>query len=140
MLFKATPGLLLRRQADLLGRTMPRIRDGDEEGIHAARVTTRRLRELLPLVGHGVRDRSDLESQFKEIGRALGQVRDADVQCALLRYLEARIPSAAPTLVVLRQQRERKRLALVRALIKQTEERDVDDLIATARKLPAYAR
>jgi CHAD domain-containing protein len=144
MLLASTPGVLLRRQCEILRAALPAIRDGDQEGIHAARIATRRLRELLPLIGYPATGGADLAAEFKSIGRSLGDVRDADVQSALMRHLESRIPAAAPALVVVRQKRERKRLALVRALIKQLEERDIGKLLDAARiagraHLPAWS-
>jgi CHAD domain-containing protein len=132
MLLAPTPGVLLRRQSEILRGALPAIRDGNEEGVHVARVATRRVRELLPLIDHPTRGRADLASEFKAIGRALGQVRDADVQSGLMRYLESRIPAAAPVLVVVRQKRERKRLAMIRSLIKQLEEREIGKLLDVA--------
>lgn len=107
------------------------VRDGDPEGIHQARVATRRIRELLPLTvsdGRGTAA-DDLVEEFRTIGRSLGDVRDADVQIALLRSLEARIPGAAPALVMLRQRHERRRLGLMRALIKEFERLEIDRLL-----------
>ncbi|HEY1336863.1 MAG TPA: CHAD domain-containing protein [Bryobacteraceae bacterium] len=145
MLLAPTPGVLLRRQAEILRGTLPAILDGNEEGIHVARVATRRVRELLPLIDHPTAGRVDLAAEFKAIGRALGKVRDADVQSTLMRYLESRIPAAAPSLVVVRQKRERKRLASIRSLIKQLEEREIGGLldvagIAARSHVPAWAR
>jgi CHAD domain-containing protein len=127
------PGVLLRRQSDIFRGALPAILDGDQEGIHVARVATRRVRELLPLIDHPASAHGDLVAEFKAIGRSLGEVRDADVQSTLLRYLESRIPAAAPALVVVRQKRERKRLALMRGLIKQLEEREIGKLLDRAR-------
>jgi CHAD domain-containing protein len=106
------------------------VRDGDPEGVHQARVATRRIRELLPLTANGRdADAEAVAGGFRSVGRSLGRVRDADVQTALLRSLETRIPGAAPTLVVLRQQKERRRLALMRALIKEFERLEIDRLL-----------
>ena len=97
--------------------------DGVEASIHDARIATRRIRELLPLLGDPKRRKpiEDLGSRFKRLGRSLGRVRDADVRVALLASLETRMPHAAPALVVLRQQREQERLRLLRKLIKRLE-------------------
>jgi CHAD domain-containing protein len=114
MLLAPAPGVLLRRQSEILRGALPAVLDGDPEGIHVARVATRRIRELLPLIDRSAKGDGDLAAEFKVIGRSLGEVRDADVQSSLMRYLESRIPAAAPALVVVRQKRERKRLALMR--------------------------
>src|SRR5206468_4781430 len=85
------------------------------------------------------RNVDDLGADFKRIGRALGDVRDADVRISLLSYLEAHVPAAAGSLIVMRQQRERKRLKAMRRLIKRFERLDVERLIeesASARLQP----
>ncbi len=131
-----TPSTLFHTQLLELQRTLPQVLDGHAAGIHDARIATRRIRELLPLVAEerhvGATD--DLHARFKRVGRSLGRVRDADVRVSLLASLERRIPHAAPTLVVVRQHRDHERLTLVRKLIKKLEHleafRLVDSLAA----------
>jgi CHAD domain-containing protein len=122
------PLSLLGEQIRTLESHLSAVRDGDPEGVHQARVVTRRIRELLPLTAAG-RGGDALAEEFRCVGRSLGAVRDADVQAALLRSHEARIPGAAPTLVLLRQQQERRRLTLMRALIKEFERLEIDRLL-----------
>ena len=131
MLAVRRPMSLLREQVATLESYLSAVRDGDPEGIHQARVATRRIRELLPLTAAGRHgDTADeLVDEFRSVGRALGAVRDADVQTALLRSLETRIPGAAPALVLLRQRHERRRLALMRALIKEFERIEMERLL-----------
>jgi CHAD domain-containing protein len=125
------PVALLREQVRLLESHLAAVRDGDEVGVHQARVATRRVRELLPLTSEWYRPDAveELTDQFRQVGRSLGAVRDADVQTALLRSLEARIPTAAPALVLLRQQQEHRRLTLMRTLIKDFEDLELDHLL-----------
>ena len=92
---------------------LPGVRDGDTESIHRARVATRRLREILPLLI----DKADpLLATIRRAGRALGRVRDVDVMAELLVRAETRMPSAALVIVPARQriasdqQRSRRRL------------------------------
>jgi CHAD domain-containing protein len=131
MLSVRRPMSLLREQVATLESYLSAVRDGAPEGIHQARVATRRIRELLPLTAEGRRsDTADeLAGEFRAVGRSLGAVRDADVQTELLRSLETRIPGAAPALVLLRQRHERQRLALMRALIKEFERVELDRLL-----------
>src|SRR5688572_12818343 len=105
-----TPHVLFRAQIHTLRETLPGVLDGVGMSIHDARIATRRVRELLPLLGDAKRRKpiEDLQSRFKRLGRSLGRVRDADVILGLLASLETRMPHAAPALVVLRQQRDRK--------------------------------
>ena len=131
MLAVRRPMSLLREQVATLESHLSAVRDGDPEGVHQARVSTRRIRELLPLTGQGRHsDTADeLADEFRSVGRSLGAVRDADVQAALLRSLETRIPGAAPALVLLRQRQERRRLTLMRALIREFERLEIERLL-----------
>lgn len=126
MLEIITPANLFHTQIAALESTLPSVFDGRADGIHAARIATRRIRELLPLLGGELRSVSadDLKGRFRRMGRSLGRVRDADVVISLLASLEQRIPHAAPTLVLVRQRRERERLTLMRKLIKRLERLD----------------
>ena len=126
-----TPYVLFRTQIHTLRDAVPGVLDGTAGSIHDARIATRRVRELLPLLGdvRGRRSIDDLHSRFTHLGRSLGRVRDADVRIALLASLESRIPHAAPALVVLRQQRDEERLRLMRKLIKRLERLDAVRLI-----------
>jgi CHAD domain-containing protein len=125
-----TPATILQTHIETLLGQLPCVFDGDVDGIHDARVATRRIREILPLTHewhrHGV---DDLADRFKRIGRALGDVRDVDARIALLTYLEAHVPSAAPSLVVIRQQREHKRVRVMRQLIKRFERLKVEPML-----------
>ena len=122
-----TPISILRTHATTLMGTLPRLHDGQVEAVHGARVTSRRIREVLPLTDgwHRKDVVDDLKNGFRRIGRGLGRVRDADARLALLASLETRIPAAVPSLVVLRRQCERGRLRLMRKLIKRFERLEV---------------
>jgi CHAD domain-containing protein len=139
MLGARTPGSLLDTQIVRLQAELPRLRDGDVDGIHDARVATRRIRELLPLTDgrYGREKTAELADQFRRVGRALGHVRDADVQIALARSLGERVLSAAPVLIVVRQENERQRLAMLRDLIKGLERLDIDDLLRSMHRVAA---
>ena len=93
----ATPSTIFRTELDELRAHMPGVLDGLSDSVHDARVATRRIRELLPLMTErqGVND--DLRVRFARVGRALGRVRDRDVLISVLESLETRIPHAAPT-------------------------------------------
>jgi CHAD domain-containing protein len=126
-----TPATLFHTQILDLQQKFPAVLNGEAEGIHTARVAIRRVRELLPLLDRepGWASVDDLQSRFKRIGKSLGRVRDADVRVDLLASLEQRIPHAAPTLVLVRQRRERERLVLIRKLIKRLERLDAAQMI-----------
>lgn len=123
---------LLDDQSVALRAQLPGIYDGSAAAIHDARVATRRIRELLalvPAIPGRKEQEEDVRSQYKRIGRALGSVRDVDVQIGLIRNLEAHAPQTAPSLVVVRQQHERDRQGKMRRLIKTLERVDVEALL-----------
>ena len=119
----ATPISFFQQQITVLQSQMPGVFDGRLDSIHDARIATRRIREVLPLTHEWQRRHvaDDLFARIKQAGRALGKVRDADVRIGLLRYLESRIPHAAPSLVLVRQRQERERLVRMRKLVKRFE-------------------
>ncbi len=84
---------LLAARIDDLMSEMPGVRDGLPESVHDARVTTRRLREVLPLLGA---DRAASATRLaKQLGRQLGRLRDLDVQHELLEEKEKAMPFLA---------------------------------------------
>ena len=138
MLQIATPLALFQQQIGILRTHLPGVLDGRSDSIHDARIATRRIREVLPLTHERQRRdvAEDLFARFQRMGRSLGRVRDADVRLELLQYLESRISSAAPSLVLVRQRQERARLQLMRRLVKRFErlaaERELARLAAGA--------
>jgi CHAD domain-containing protein len=122
-----TPTTLFLNQLHIVRTSLPRLRDGNAEGIHDARVATRRIRELLRFTD--ARAGADLRDRFELMGRALGRVRDADVKLELLRTLESRLPAAAPVLVRLRNENRPNRTRLMRKLIKRFERIRVEQLV-----------
>ena len=122
---------LLDQQASVLRTRLKGVHDGDVEAVHDARVATRRIRELLALVpAVPGRDSEDAAAKgYKKVGRALGQVRNVDVQIALIRNLEDHAPHTGPSLLLVRQEHERRRLRKARSLIKALERIEVAALI-----------
>ena len=122
---------LLDRQTSVLRTQLDGVYDGAVDAVHNARVATRRIRELLSLVPvvPGRDSEEDVAGDYKAIGRALGKVRDIDVQIALIKDLETRAPQTAPPLTLVRLEHERERLAKMRRLIKTLERLNVDVLL-----------
>jgi CHAD domain-containing protein len=118
------------------------VLDGECGSIHDARIATRRTREVLPLTHQWQRrDHADqLYTIVKRMGRSLGRVRDVDVRIPLLRYMEARIPHAAPSIVLVRQRDEHQRLLLMRKLVKRFERLGVHRELATLAALAPWRR
>lgn len=80
---------LLRRLALELGRHLPAAVAGDDRGVHQARVTTRRLREAVPVLATGLKGSKagKARSKIRRLTRALGTVRELDVTLSLLDEL-----------------------------------------------------
>lgn len=132
MATRSTPATLLSRHASALRTQLGGVFDGDTDAVHQARVATRRIREVLglvPLPPDRGGEEDDLAAGCARIGRALGRVRDTDVQIALIKELEAHTPQAAPSLVLVRQDYDADRLKKMRRLIKTLERLDVDALL-----------
>jgi len=119
----ATPTTLLVSQLQLLDAQMPGIRDGDIEAIHAGRVTTRRVRELLPLCVPEASMGDEFRRTVRNVGRDLGRVRDLDVEIALLEQVEQRVPRAGSLFALRRHAAEAKKQRRLRKLLKRLPDR-----------------
>ena len=122
--------LINMRVNEFLGH-LPGVRNGDVTSIHDARVATRRLRELVPLVGgEHAPHIDDLADGLRVAGRRLGRVRELDVMFETLAREERVSPVVAtvtaPAAADLTEQRTR----AVRALIKQLERLKLEDIAA----------
>jgi CHAD domain-containing protein len=123
---------IFQREIETIRTHHAGVLDGEHNSIHDARIATRRIREVLPLTHEWQRrDHADeLQTMLRRMGRSLGRVRDADVRIQLIGYLEARIPHAAPSLVLIRQREEHGRLRIMRKLVKRFERLGVDRELA----------
>lgn len=103
---------LMRQRVQALVRALPAAGRGDPDAIHHARVATRRLREVLPLVEPGARGRK-LRRRMRRLTRALGPVRELDVALETLDALASEVPRPAVALFRQVLRRERRRLYAV---------------------------
>jgi CHAD domain-containing protein len=132
---RATIADAIRASVDQLVAELPRARAGDDpEGVHQARVATRRLRSDLRTFGPLLDDdwRVATRAELKWLADALGAVRDADV---LAMHLDDAIeptgadPAAASTVLsALEGQRAAARRALIRVLDDQRATSLLDEL------------
>ena len=89
------PASVLQSEFDALLGYLPLVRDGDVEGVHDARVVTRKLREALPLFARSFPDDvRRVKRIVKRAGRRLGRVRELDVMDAELTRRAGRMPLA----------------------------------------------
>ena len=113
--------LLLQRLARALKRHLPMAVAGDDRGVHQARVTSRRLREAVPVLATGLKGSKagKARGKIRRLTRALGTVRELDVTIQLLDEL-ARSPHVSRIAVeevrarVLKEREDRRKLMLER--------------------------
>src|ERR1700754_4232316 len=88
-----------RKRVDAFARDLRQVEAGDVEALHKTRVTSRRLRELLPLLQLDRDLTRKLTRRLRKVTRQLGAVRELDVMLLLIRGLskDGRYPAAALT-------------------------------------------
>jgi CHAD domain-containing protein len=86
------PSHIAHRHLESILSHLPGTLDGDVESVHQARIATRRLREVIPLVGDDVLPHT--ADTVRRAGKQLGRVRDLDVMSELLDSLGSRLPAA----------------------------------------------
>jgi len=70
---------LLRRRLDQLTRALPGLEQGDVRALHRARVASRRLRELVPVLPLDHASSRKLSRRLRRLTSHLGTVRELDV-------------------------------------------------------------
>jgi len=104
----------VRRQAARLVREAGRARSGRVDGVHQARVASRRLREMLALAASVTDgDARSLARDAKRVGRVLGPLRELDVSSTVWREPRYEVPWAPTLLTRLDRAVERERSRLV---------------------------
>ena len=133
----ARPVLLVSRPAEEFLRQWPLALRGDVEGIHQARVATRRLREALPLLRRDSRDREParIRAALRSLTRALGPSRELDVSRIVLAAIATRAPSHAAAVAAADRRLALERAATEKVLVQIGEGIDVAALIRRTREL-----
>jgi CHAD domain-containing protein len=100
----AHPRTLARRPVRALLAQWPLALVGEVEGIHQARVASRRLRELVPAVARAAdaREARALRRGLRAVTRLLGRSRELDVALETLQAIEARAPDHAVAVAAVR--------------------------------------
>jgi CHAD domain-containing protein len=111
---------MIRRRHDALRSNVDAARAGDVEGVHQARVASRRLREVVPVLGVGLDDvrLKPLGRRLRDLTRALGPVRELDVALGMVAALPSQGEQASRLLATFSQWLAARRAAPVRALRK----------------------
>jgi len=76
--------VLLLRRARELERQLPLAIEGNDIGVHQARVASRRLREAVPVLAGETKARRKAERKIRKLTQALGTVREMDVTVQIL--------------------------------------------------------
>lgn len=110
---------VLKRRVKALETHLPAALEGDPRSLHRARVASRRLREVLPLISTtGSKDRK----RVRRLTVSLGRVREMDVALELLGSDELAGVTPRPTLAEARQHlqmaREKRRAKMLRRVEK----------------------
>jgi CHAD domain-containing protein len=84
-----TRSQLLKRRVDPFSRVLTGVEQGDVRALHRARVASRRLRELLPMLQLEADASRKLNRRLKKVTNRLGTVRELDVLLLLIDELHA---------------------------------------------------
>ena len=80
---------LLQSRIDRLDRLVPGVEAGEVRAVHQARVASRRLRELLPVLQLDPAATRKLSRRLRKATRGLGMAREVDVLQLLIEELQA---------------------------------------------------
>jgi CHAD domain-containing protein len=127
----------LSRRVQALSEQLHDALKGDVEAVHQARVATRRLREVVPIVtiGHEGKKSARLTRRLRKLTRALGPVRELDVALKLFGDHEGRRRS--PGIVALRTHLRKERDAAFERLERAFDGPRAGRLLARLGKLEA---
>jgi CHAD domain-containing protein len=123
---------LLRTRLQAFTRVLPDVEKGEDRAIHRARVASRRLRELVPVLQLDARVSRKLGRRLRKVTRRLGAVRELDVLLLLTDELHVSRPLHRDALrrvrhLIMKTREERRRALL--------DDLPIDDLWALARRL-----
>jgi CHAD domain-containing protein len=81
------PFVPFQKQLEALRKAAKHIHDGDVEAVHRARVASRRLRELVPILGLDSAAAPKLNRRLRKVTKLLGAVRELDVLAMMIEDL-----------------------------------------------------
>lgn len=133
---------LVQPQLRALGAAVPLAAQGDADAVHRTRVASRRLREVLPVVGSR-KAVSGLSRSVRRLTRVLGPVRELDVALGMLESAVAARQLSRRAAAALRQALVRRRAAARDEMVRGLERCDVGRLrkrtLAAIRRRPRLA-
>lgn len=111
---------LLKKRLDAFTRVLNGVEQGDVRALHRARVASRRLRELIPLMQLDDRDARKLMRRLRQVTNRLGAVRELDVLLLSIDELHvsrrARGSALGRVGVIVAKDRDRARKRLAREM------------------------
>src|SRR5438045_2811749 len=111
---------LLKRHLDRLTRALPGVEEGNVRALHRARVASRRLRELVPVLQLNSGAGRKLARRLRRVTTRLGNVRELDVLLLSIDELHVSRRDRAPALgrvgVTVSKDRDRARKRLTARL------------------------
>jgi CHAD domain-containing protein len=128
---------LTARPVDALAEHLPAALEGDPHSIHQARVASRRLRELLPIVGGVLKrgPRRRLNRRLRGLTRALGPVREVDVELTSVDQMIADLAAPPVTAGELKRVLARERTVRLASLTERFDAGRVQRLLRRLRRL-----
>jgi CHAD domain-containing protein len=128
---------LLKSRLASLAKHLPDAIRGNVEAIHQARVASRRLREVLPLLGTTTESRQVriATRSVRSVTRALGPVRELDVTLQVLQQLAGERADLAPAARLLRRVVVKERKRHREAMLKRLDQNAVEEARRPLRKL-----
>jgi CHAD domain-containing protein len=87
MAVSATRSELLKKHVDQFARVLSAVEKGDVRALHQARVSSRRMRELIPMLQLDRSDSRKLGRRLRKVTTRLGTVRELDVLLLLIDEL-----------------------------------------------------
>ncbi|MFL6279294.1 MAG: CHAD domain-containing protein [Vicinamibacterales bacterium] len=122
--------LLLQRLSRALNRHLPAAVAGDDLAVHQARVTSRRLREAVPVLATGLTGSKagKARKKIRRLTRALGSVRELDVTVQLLDELAQSPLVSRDAVEEVRARVIKHRDAKRKTMIEQLEDVDTEKL------------
>jgi CHAD domain-containing protein len=128
---------LLEQRANALVTAVPLALGGDVTGVHQARVASRRLREVVPVLGSTAAAARRAALAVRAITRALGPLRELDVSLAVYESLRADVPVGRAADVALRRRLTIHRAAAVTATRRALSAARVARLVSALDRLAA---
>jgi CHAD domain-containing protein len=128
---------LIARPLDALAEHLPRAIEGQPHSIHQARVASRRLRELWPIVGRTLDQgpRRRLRRRLRTLTRTLGPVREIDVTLASIAEMTSGLAAPPPLAASLARVLEQERTEALSTLAQRFDPGRVERLLNRLRRL-----